>query len=271
MLSGWRKTLAVVLLLFASSAASASPTVVSDSPARAVSLSADRAISVVTCNLGSNTVCDRMSELAKAFLQPPLSASADKSDSRTAAGDIRCLPPVPSAVAMVLTGFICISLIRDRRTWLAVLAGLLWVGQTGINALPELTSRIGRKVHNSRLIEPELAASYFYESGFYPANYTNETRYTGLLHHLAGIPRGTSTFKNNCSTLIRHFASGTAKNTRVSRQAIVPVLSYLSSTYNCLVRPTRQFICFTPAFIFNLIPRGPPISKMRIFCKPQGV
>lgn len=242
LLGGWGKTLAAVLLLFASSAAIASPTVISGSPARATSLSADRAISVVTCNLGSNAVCDRMSEFGKALLQPP------STDGRTTSYGNHYLPAVPPALMMVLTGFICISFIRDRRTWLAVLAGLLWAGQTGINALPELTSRISRKVHAGQLFDATLVAPYPLGDCF-PANYSDQTRYTGLLRHLAGIPRNTSAFTN----------------------FILPWHPALHLLFNCLASGTRQFICFTPAFIFNLMPRGPPISPLKLFCKPAGV
>ncbi len=253
MLGGREKTFAVVVLLFAVSAVSASPTVISGHPAPSISSSPDRATTVVACNLGpSVAACDQMSELAKALLQPPLS------DSRTTAG--HCLPAVPPAMAMVLMGFVCISLIRDRKAWLAVLAGLLWIGQTGINALPELTSHLGRKIHSGRLIEPALASPYFLGGGFYPANYCKEIQYTGLLHHLAGIPQQTNVFINKRVPLTWQSSSVAGRDTRVSQHAILSAQFILSKPFDCLVSGTRQFICFTPAFIFCQLPRGPPLS-----------
>jgi hypothetical protein len=269
LLSGWGKTLSAALLMFAASAVNASPTVISGSPPRTTSLSADRATGVVTYNLGPSAVCDQMSEFGKAFLQPPLS------DNRTTAAsdDKRCLPPVPSAIAMVLTGFFCVSLIRDRRTWVAVLAGILWAGQAGINTLPELTSRISRKMHTGQLIDTTLALPCLVEGDYYPDGYTEEIRYTGLLHHLAGIPWdiGAFTNTNNCTTFTRHSPSVAGKDTRVSQHAILWAQFVLSKPSDCLVSGTRQFVCFTPAFIFCQLPRGPPISARRLFGKPVGV
>jgi len=262
LLSGRVNTFVGVVIMFAASAVSASPTVISDSPARSISISADNTDSVVTCHLDSSVVNDQMSELAKAVLQPP------SSGSRSTEGNNRYLPPVPSAIAMVLTGFLCISLIRDRRTWVALLAGLLWVGQAGFNALPELTSRLSRKVQNSRLIEPTLLVAYPLGGDYYPESYNEQTRYTGLLHHLEGIPRQTSVLKNKikvdlCFSLRSQRAPrwncNAGNYTRASQHAIVSKLSSLSTAYNCLVRPTRQFICFEPAFIFACLSRGPPI------------
>jgi hypothetical protein len=257
------KTFAAVVMLFAASAVSASPTVISDSPALTTSLSAERATGVVTYNLGPGVVCDQMSELGRAFLQPP------SSDGRSTAE--RCLPPVPSAIAMVLTGFMCISLIRDRRAWVAVLTGLLWVGQTGINALPELTSRLSRKVHTCQPVDATLAEPYLLGGCYYPDSYNSQTRYIGLLHHLAGIPRDISTFTNNCTTLTRHFSSVAGKDTRVLHHAILKAQLALIKLSDCLVSGTRQFVCFTPAFIVCQLPRGPPLSAMRLFGKSVGV
>jgi hypothetical protein len=253
LLSGWGKALVAVLLLFVASAVSASPTVISGSPAPFIS-SSDRATTVVACNLGSSAACDQMSELAKAILQPSLS------DSRSTAPDGHYLPAVPPAVAMVLMGFMCISLVRDRKAWLAVLAGLLWAGQMGIGALPELTSRLSRRVHNAQPVDATLATAYSFGGSFYPESYSNETQYTGLLHHLAGIPRNTSAFTNNCEILTRHFSSVAGKDTRVLHHAILKAQFVLSELSSCLVSGTRQFVCFTPAFIFCQLPRGPPCS-----------
>jgi hypothetical protein len=267
LLSGWGKTIAVLLLL-AASAASASPTVISelsvgtDNRARIIS-STGNTDGVVGCVLDSATSCDRLSEFAGSLLRPPLTDGPATSD------DYHYLPAVPPALLMVLTGFLCISFVRDRRTWVAVLAGLFALGQTGFNILPEL-SRVSRKVHNCRTIEPELTALYISESSFYQLNYTNETRYTGLLHHLAGIPQNTSVFSHirkivipseaEESVLIRGFHSA-GKDTRVSQAAFVLGQLALSKLSNCLVSGTRRFNFFQPALIFCRIPRGPPISS----------
>jgi hypothetical protein len=243
-----------VVIVFAASVANAYPTIIPDIPARVISSSANSNIDISARNLGSSVANDRMSELAGGFLRPP------STDNQVTSGDDQYLPAVPPALLMVLTGFFCVSLIRDRRTWVAVLAGLLWVGQTGINTLPELTSRMSRKVQNSRLIEPTLLAAYPLGGDYYPESFNEQTRYTGLLHHLEGIPRQTSVFTNNRVLLTRLYLSTAGNYTRASQHAIVTALSSLNTLCDCLVRPTRQFICFTPAFIFSNLSRGPPIS-----------
>lgn len=262
------KIFTALVLLFAASVAIASPTIISDSPARIIPSSTDHAAGVVTCDTRSNEVCGQISEFAGAIFGPPSSSQITVTST---SGNQRCLPALPSAIAMVLTGFICISLIQDRRAWLAVLTGLLWVGQTGIWALPELTSRLSRKVHSGQQVNTALAAPYPLGGCFYPGSYNEETRYAGLLHHLAGIPRDISTFTNNRTVLIRHFSGVAGKDTRALHSAILESQLALSQLSNCLVSGTRQFVSFTPAFIFCQLPRGPPISAERLFEKPAGV
>jgi hypothetical protein len=179
---------------------------------------------------------------------------------------------LPSAIAMVLMGFICISLIQDRRTWLTALAGLLWVGQTGIWALPELTSRLSRRVHSSQQVNTALAASYPLGGGYYPDSYSEEIQYIGLLHHLAGIPQDSSSAFTNRRVLLtpltRLYRSvqspagfgSSGKDTSASQCATVLGQLALNKHLNCLVSGTRQFVCFSPALIFCRMPRGPPIS-----------
>ena len=173
------KPYAIVVLLCAASVASAFPTVISgNAPVRSISTSDDCATNVTTYCLGSSAACDQISELGRAMLQPPSGSQITVTSENQ-----RCLPALPSAIAMVLTGFICISLIQDRRAWLAALAGLLWVGQTGIWALPELTSRLSRRVHSGQQVNTALAVSYPLGGGYYPDSYSEEIQYIGLLHH----------------------------------------------------------------------------------------
>ncbi len=262
------KTFAVLVLLCAASVASAFSTVISgNASVCSISTSDNCATNVTTYDLGPSAACDQISELGRAILQPP-----SGSQITVTSGNPRCLPALPSAIAMVLTGFICISLIQDRRAWLAVLAGLLWVGQTGIWALPELTSRLSRRVHSGQQVNTALAAPYPLGGGYYPDSYSEEIRYTGLLHHLAGIPRDISTFTNNRTVLIRHFFGVAGKDTRALHHAILQSQLALRQLTNCLVSGTRQFVCFKPAFIsFCQLPRGPPISAEKLFEKPAGV
>jgi len=40
---------------------------------------------------------------------------------------VKSLSAIPGTLLMVLVGFLCVSLLKDHRVWLAVLAVLLWV------------------------------------------------------------------------------------------------------------------------------------------------
>lgn len=279
MSSGRDNTFVVLFVLIAASVASASPTVFSDCPSHPVSVKADNTSNNSACNLDSVVVNDQVSELGKAIFQPPLV------DNRKASGDNQYLPAVPPALFMVLTGFLCVSLVRDRKTWIAVLAGLLWLGQAGFNALPELTSRLSQKIHNSSPVKPELIAAYPLDGVYFPESFNEQIRYTGLLHHLEGIPRQKNAFSHirqvalsGCPSSLRYAeASGYAARDvvrnvsrvvrgksqyakRTTQYAIASPLSLLNTLCDCLDRPTGQFVCFKPAFIFSNLSRGPPIS-----------
>jgi hypothetical protein len=267
LLSGRGKTLAAVLLLFAASAVSATPTVTSDKPICAASISTDNAGAVAVYDFSSNAVSSHISELAKSFLKPP------QFDSKPAEspGNNNCLflPALPPAILMVFTGFICISSIRDRRAWLAVFAFAFGLGQAGIKVLPELTSSLCRKALNNQSSEAKLAVTYHPVCNYYPANYSEQIRYTGLLRHLEGITSNSfSPFNNNHVSLTRlcrreYKAAGNVLYT--SQAALTLAQLVLDKLVNCLVSGTRQFDCFQPAFIFCMIPRGPPVFQMRLF------
>ncbi len=64
--------------------------------------------------------------------------SVISAETSASASGTKTFPPVPSALLMVLTGFLCISLVRDRRAWLTALMCLLWAGQAGVSLLPRL-------------------------------------------------------------------------------------------------------------------------------------
>lgn len=55
---------------------------------------------------------------------------------------IKSLPAAPGAFLMVMVGFVCVLLVRDRRTWLAVPTCLLWVGRAGVSFLPRVALRV---------------------------------------------------------------------------------------------------------------------------------
>ena len=173
---------------------------------------------------------------------------------------------------MVLTGFLCVSLVKDRRVWLAALAGLLWVGQAGIHALPQLALRLSYRIHSKQQFDAELTCPYYLENSNRLRSDIEGTQYIGLLHHLAGIPDSPMSFRQPHLSFLRKQESrklttqlcyrlNPSKNTNSfqSQLAFLSEQYSLDSLFKCLASKTEQFICFSPAFIFELIPRGPPL------------
>ncbi len=148
----------------------------------------------------------------------------------------RALPPVPDTLFMVLTGFLCISLVRDRKAWLTGLAAALWLGQVAVYSVPRLAYCI---IRDSRIRKPILVTPL-------PArpqthlHSTESTRYVGLLRHLVGIP----------DSLRR-------SPVMPSSVAALPAEDVCDSA-PCTAIITDQFSSFAPVFIFGNLARGPP-------------
>jgi len=232
------KWLVVLLPLFVLTAANATPTVGnrnSNLVVSVVSPTSDAHIPVVadvthTIESGNS----HLAGVAVEFLKPP----AAFTDSPALPVGAKSLPAVPGALLMVLTGFLCVSLVKDRKVWLAALAGLLWVGQTGIQAVPQLALRLSHRNHTEQQLDAELTYPYYLENSNRLRSDIEGTQYIGLLHHLAGIPQATMSF--------------------LSPSAIISEQYSLNSLLNCLTLRVEQFTYFSPAFIFDNLARGPP-------------
>lgn len=73
-------------------------------------------------------VCNsHLANIGAELLKPP----GDSIDSPVPAVAATSLPAVPGALFMGLTGFLCVSLVKDRKLWMAALASLLWAGHIG--------------------------------------------------------------------------------------------------------------------------------------------
>jgi hypothetical protein len=235
------KLLFIVTLLLAATAISAAPTVTTDNLiAPTIQMASDTPAVIVPTEEVVGPIDARLANLGKEFLQPPASFAVL---GDTQSNNVKPLPAVPEAIFMVLSGFLCVSLVRDRRVWLAALAGLLWAGQTGIQALPQLALRLGHGNHSRQQLSAELAYPYYLENSNRLRSDIECTQYIGLLYHLAGIPdnlhKPTHTF--------------------TSQPAIIIAQTGLKPFLVCLASRAEQFISFSPAFIFANLPRGPPI------------
>jgi len=248
-------SLIILLSMLMLSVASAAPTVSNYSGnvvVSAVSPTSDAHIPIVA-DVTNTTESDNphLAAAAAEFLKPPPAFT----NSQAPPVGAKSLPAVPGALLMVLTGFLCVSLVKDRKVWLAALAGLLWLGQAGIQAVPQLALRLSHSNHTEQRLDAELTYPYYLENSnrlfsaelTYPNNLENSnrlrsdiegTKYIGLLHHLAGIPKDTLSLQN--------------------LSAIIPEQYSLNSLLNCLTLKVEQFTYFSPAFIFDNLPRGPP-------------
>ena len=201
-----------------------------------------------------------LSRIGEELLAPPVGSS----DWLPSPSSVRPLPGVPAGVFMVLTGFLCVSLVKDHRIWLAALTGLLWLGQAGLLAIPELACHIA----SSKQIKQHCRASV---TGIHKDEYGGRTRssldgteYIGLLRHLAGIPDIIASY----STLILPPSLGTRRSsagavheyTRTQEFALVTFGAQETESTSCPARAAEQFLRFSPAFIFSNLARGPPLS-----------
>ena len=199
-------------------------------------------------------LCDsHLAAIAAEFQKPPVSyANLPSADVGA-----ESLPAVPGALLMVLTGFLCVSLVKDYRFWVAALAGLLWVSQSGIQALPQLATHLVSKKHIQRK-SPAVCLRQFENTGRLRSDFEG-TRYIGLLHHLAGIP-----YRKDVSQLRfwseRSPASSRKEDTLRVRQFAVLISSlYLTQSVDCSSSRNGQRFCFSQKPIFAQLPRGPPV------------
>ena len=264
------KLLVILLSLVVATAISAAPTMSDCNKhfvAAAVSLASDAPVLYIPetsqITVPSNS---HLAAIGKEILKPP----ADFTDSPPFGA--KSLPPVPAALFMVLTGFLCVSLVKDRKVWLAVLVGLLWAGQAGFHAIPQLAAHISKK-NIQRKSYFNAATLHQLEESCRLRSDIEGTQYIGLLRHLAGIPAGTislplPTFltslraqRSNLNASREYFVFARTKSNAGSPQfAITHFSSLLNPATICPAPRAEQYICFSPAFTFQQLPRGPPNS-----------
>ena len=207
----------------------------------------------------------QLANIGAEFLKPP----ADLRSSAPVGAKI--LPPIPAALFMVLTGFLCVSLVKDRRLWLAALAGLLWAGQAGFNAIPQLAANMNPQKQNQRKTTDNTACLYRIEDCCRLRSDIEDTQYIGLLHHLAAIPAGTmsllfpaplASLQAQRSNLIaprkRIVSVRTRSNAGVSKLALTHFSSLLNPAVICPAARAEQYIHFSPVSTFAQLARGPP-------------
>jgi len=200
-----------------------------------------------------------LARIGKELLDPP----DETADWNTIPAGARSLPGVPGAIFMVLTGFLCVSFVNDRRIWLTSLAGLLWLGQTGLSVIPQAASHLTGKRNGIQNCCPHNFVGV--GKGRYRHRLRSDiegTQYISLLRHLAGIPSIVSSSIPASFSSLRTWRSnrhdaGSAHSAR-PEFAIAQTASDISNPTVCSARAGEHFVCFSPAFAFSNLPRGPP-------------
>ncbi len=199
-------------------------------------------------------------------------------------GGIETLPSVPRAFLMGLTGFVCVSLVRDRRLWASAVILIFVLSQIGIHALPRLTARLS----NSNLFPKETIAANVYPSILDESSDCGELfanrKYIGLLRRLAGSPdsagidnHGYLGEKLHCCAKPFLSAPGAGQpdcqktDRTLSRSIMTHRELYPDSCLPLSLTDQNVTLVFSPAFIFSNISRAPPrrneISSVLCFSK----
>ena len=214
----------------------------------------------------SGTCDSALANIATDFLKPP----ADFKNLAVLPPGTKSLPAVPAALFMGLTGFICVSLVRDRKVWLAVATTILWAGQVGFTALPQAASHLISRTQIGQNSQQQNYSSVLKGRSSRLRSDIEGTEYIGLLHYLEGIPatvRNTQACpERSRGNAIRNLALERSEGTKYEQRttnyapqfAIIGQLFYLPQVTNCLVKIAKQLTCFSPASIFESLPRGPP-------------
>lgn len=181
---------------------------------------------------------------------------------------LKAMPAVPAAVLMVLTGFLCISLVRDRKTWLAAFVGLVCIGQLGISALPKLADNLRSALKPGEVSSVVSHRIADIATGLRDRCDIEGTRYIGLLRMLSGIPDDDSSSTSNmisstdsvCDLVISAQSNLTYKVSTFA--AYISNLFGFETFLACPVRSTGHSLAFSPAFCISNLPHGPPETSL---------
>ena len=261
--------LLVMVLVFAASTANASPTVgrfdgtgidhsFQDNEDNSLR---SKAAPVQLTAYGSTD----FSHLYADFVKPPIASerAATSDDLR-----IKSLPAVPGAVFMSLIGFCCVSLVRDRKFYLAIMIATLGLGQAGIQSLPRLLPISSlRKNSSDQLKSSECSLSALMPRSSRLRSDIEGNQYIGLLRHLAGIPSFSTdlileylyapqTFDCCRNQLARQLGS---QSDLSQTSAVIPPLSNSFAILRGPAADAGLFVPFEPGVFFENLARGPPV------------
>jgi len=192
-------------------------------------------------------------EIAKPYLVPAASINPS-------ADYVKSLPAVPAAILMVITGFFCVSFVRDQKLWLAALSALLWAGQGGINVVPQLAKHLRPQTCTNQHSAAK-AVNYYSLENTCKARFDIEgTKHSGLVNYPPGVPNGKNAFRRFLRSNRFNIPAQTGLRVRTHQFAAInkPWLCLISTSI-CSSPRTEQTIYLKPLLIQTLS-RGPPNS-----------
>jgi hypothetical protein len=265
------KWLSALLSMSMATAAYAAPTAIAERPVAAVCTS--RASSYADTPAAAANVTEvaeayncHLANIAHELLKPP----GDSIDSPVPAVAATSLPAVPGALFMGLTGFLCVSLVRDRKLWIAALAGLLWAGQAGVTVLPQVAHHLAGRRHATQCFSPNVAYVPTLDHSDRPRSDIEGTRYVCLLRYLAGIPDTEERphVQRGTKYLAPPFRRGLPQF-KIPQFALARLYAYILSATKRLAYINKWHAYFSPAFTFENFARGPPLhSRGDCFLQP---
>ena len=198
-------------------------------------------------------------EIGKELSEPPVGITNSIA--------VKQMPAIPATLFMVLVGFVCISLVRDRKIWLKVVFGSLSLGIAGVTAVPQLLAKCSKvKVKQSSAKEAVCALEDFVR----PTSGNQVTRYIGLLHRMA-IPdkesfggnqgeKSITSHRHSSNVLLRVFSRFAPFSLNSYFSAIIKSLSNSQFSIDDSSETTRSWGCLLRLFTsLNSLAHGPPV------------
>lgn len=180
---------------------------------------------------------------------------------------VKQLPAIPATLFMALVGFLCVSFVRDRKIWLTVIFGALYLGAAGVNAVPQLLAKCNEEnVKQSYAKKAVRAIGDFVR----PTTSGNQvTRYIGLLHRMAipdnesfdgGQWRKSITSHRHSSNVLLSVFSRFAPFSLNSYFSVIKSFSNSKFSIDDSSEATRSWGCLLRLFTsLNSLAHGPPV------------
>lgn len=214
----------------------------------------------------SGTYSASLAEIGAELIKAP-TAEAAAANLMIVVGDsanYKVMPAAPAAFLLVLTGFLCVSLVKDRKTWLAACVGLVCLGQLSVSVLPKLAGNLRNAFKAGSAGYVASQRIDVHDSHFRVRSEVEGTGYIGLLRKLSGILDGShdSSFNTRFTTgNVCDFVISTQQNLNYK---VSTFAAHISGLFDfdflspCRVRSAGHILVFSPALIISNLPHGPP-------------